>query len=107
MRRLVEWRGDWGRLGSAVARDELRMLLGTFGHRPCGAGLVVCVWRRSCALAPRRAQVVSAFGRLERGLIACGDLRGLDYVWLRIRFAWAKRGPVELRVLITTFALDP
>ncbi len=98
MRRVVELRRDWGRLGSAVARDELRMLLGTFGHRPCGAGPVVCVWRRSCALVPRGgAQVVSVVGRLERGLIACGDLRGFDFVWLGIRFAWAKRGPVELR----------
>ena len=43
MRRVVELRRDWGRLGSAVARDELRMLLETFGHRPCGAGPVVWV----------------------------------------------------------------
>ena len=109
MWRLVEWRGDWGRLDSAVARDELRMLLGTFGHRPCGAGPVVWVCGAGVALSSLGggAQVVSVVGRLERGLIACGDLRGFDFVWLGIRFAWAKRGPVELRVLITTFALDP
>jgi hypothetical protein len=55
----------------------------------CGAGV---------ALSPLGgAQVVSVVGRLERGLIACGDLRGFDFVWLGICFAWAKRGPVELR----------
>jgi len=51
VRRLVEWRGDWGRLDSAVARDELRMLLGTFGHRPCGAGPVVWVCGAGVALS--------------------------------------------------------
>ena len=95
MRRLVELRRDWGRLGSAVARDELPMLLGTFGHRPCGAGPVVCVCVCGAGVALSflgGAQVVSVVGRLERGLIACGDLRGFDFVWLGICFAWAKRG---------------
>ena len=54
MRRVVELRRDWGRLGSAVARDELRKLLGTFGHRPCGAGPVVCVCGAGAALSPLR-----------------------------------------------------
>ena len=76
MRRVVELRRDWGRLDSAVARDELRMLLGTFGHRPCGAGPVGGVWRGSCALVPRGAQVVSAVGRLERGLVAAATFPG-------------------------------
>ena len=56
MRRVVELRRDWGRLGSAFARDELRKLLGTFGHRPCGVGPVVCVYvcGAGAALSPLR-----------------------------------------------------
>ena len=35
---------------------------------------------------------LSGMGGHRRGLIACGDLRGFDFVWLGICFAWAKRG---------------
>ena len=68
MRRVAELRGDLGRLGSAFVRDELRMLLGTFGHRPCGAGPVVCVAQELRSRPLGGAQVVSVVGRTREGI---------------------------------------